>query len=156
MLVIISILHDKRQCMGQTLWPLNTESYNFEDILRSESWSANIYMFVQLIFANTQTELSHFMWPALGLRGETVSSSPTLYSFFFFQYFRNRLLPRGQLQLQTGFLDANPEIQTVVDTHLTFIAVIPLTVWSVTICSLFRSINRFHRNHKITITLNSI
>ena len=153
MSVIISNLHDKRQCMRRTLWPLNTEKLQFWGYFAV--WE-RVCKYLYVCPANIRQYTNRIIPLYVTSTGFTRRNSPTLYSFFFFPYFRNRLFPRGQLQLQTGFLNDNPEIQTVVDTHLTFIAVIPLTVWGVTICSLFRSINRFHRNHKITITLNSM
>ena len=148
MLINTSILHDKRQCMGQTLWPLNTESYNFEDILRSESGSAaNIYMFVQRIFANTQTKLATLCDQQHGVYEEEKLKISSLTNFVLI--FPSRI-KSGTIFCSQGTITAripgwqNPEIQTRVDTHLTFIAVTVLTVWGVTIISLlFQSINRF-------------
>ena len=92
--------------------------------------AANIYMFVQRIFANTQTKLAtlcdqqhgHGVYEVEKL--EEISSLTNFVLIFLSQI--NCFLPRGQLLPR--FLDDNPEIQTLVDTHLTFIAVTVLTV----------------------------
>ena len=97
--------------------------------MRSLSGSAaNIYMFVQRIFANTQTKLATLCDQQHGVyeveKLEEISSLTNFVLIFLSQI--NCFLPRGQLL--SGFLDDNPEIQTFVDTHLTFIAVTVLTV----------------------------
>ena len=96
--------------------------------MRSESGSAaNIYMFVQQIFANTQTKLATLCDQQHGVYKEEelkISSLTNFVLIFLSQI--NCFLPRGQLLPR--FLDDNPEIQTLVDTHLTFIAVTVLTV----------------------------